>query len=124
MVTIPQPITALADREQRIAMTYDEFLARVSDSLHAEWINGVVVIFMPPNDRHQALVRTAQAYFLTGDEERAEVVCNLVERIVDCPDFRTPGAGRNGCIDQFVMEAGHDHRLVHAIGGKRIELPI
>src|SRR4029078_8319000 len=59
-----------------------------------------------------------------GDEERAEVVCNLVERIVDCPDFRTPGAGRNGCIDQFVMEAGHDHRLLHAICGKRIELTL
>ncbi|MFN8538416.1 MAG: Uma2 family endonuclease [Thermomicrobiales bacterium] len=56
MVTIPQPITMLADREQRIAMTYDEFLARVNDSLHAEWIDGEVVIFMPPNDRHQALV--------------------------------------------------------------------
>jgi Uma2 family endonuclease len=56
MVTIPQPLTMLPDREQRIAMTYDEFLARVNDSLHAEWIAGEVVLFMPPNDRHQALV--------------------------------------------------------------------
>jgi Uma2 family endonuclease len=56
MVTIPQPLTALTDREQRIAMSYEEFLARIDESLHAEWIAGEVVIFMPPNDRHQALV--------------------------------------------------------------------
>lgn len=56
MVTIPQPITMLADREQRIAMTYDEFLARVDETVHAEWANEEAIIFMPPEDRHQALL--------------------------------------------------------------------
>jgi Uma2 family endonuclease len=56
MVTIPQPITMLSDREQRIPMTYEEFLARINEAVHAEWIDGEVVVFMPPNDRHQALV--------------------------------------------------------------------
>ena len=56
MVTIPQLITMLTDREQRIAMTYDEFLARIKEPIHAEWIDGEVVVFMPPSDRHQALV--------------------------------------------------------------------
>jgi Uma2 family endonuclease len=56
MVTIPQPITMLADREQRIPMTYDEFLALVGESVHAEWANEEAVIFMPPEDRHQAIL--------------------------------------------------------------------
>lgn len=56
MVTIPQPITMLADREQRIAMSYEEFQALIGETIHAEWDGGEVVIFMPPSDRHQALV--------------------------------------------------------------------
>src|SRR5215203_1333853 len=56
MVTTPQPITMLPDREQRIAMTYDQFHALIDETVHAEWIDGEVVIFMPPSDRHQALV--------------------------------------------------------------------
>jgi Uma2 family endonuclease len=56
MVTIPQPLTMLPDREQRIAMTYDEFHALVGETVHAEWANEEAVIFMPPEDRHQALL--------------------------------------------------------------------
>ncbi len=56
MVTLRQPITMLADREQRIAMTHEEFLLLFNEALHAEWVNGEVVIFLPPSDRHQALV--------------------------------------------------------------------
>lgn len=56
MVTIPQPITMLADREQRIAMTYEQFLALVGETVHAEWANEEAIIFMPPEDRHQALL--------------------------------------------------------------------
>ena len=56
MVTLGQPISMLANREQHIAMTHDEFLLLIDEAIHAEWINGEVVIFMPPSDRHQALV--------------------------------------------------------------------
>lgn len=56
MVTRPQPLTMLPDREQRLAMTYDDFLALVDEAAHAEWANEEAIIFMPPDDRHQALV--------------------------------------------------------------------
>lgn len=56
MVTIPQPLTMLPDREQRIAMSYEQFLALIDGSVHAEWANEEGIIFMPPSDRHQALV--------------------------------------------------------------------
>ena len=56
MVTRSLPLTMLPDREQRLAMTYDDFLALVDEAVHAEWANEEAVIFMPPSDRHQALV--------------------------------------------------------------------
>jgi Uma2 family endonuclease len=56
MVTIPQPIAMLADREQRVAMTYEQFHALIGETVHAEWANEEAVIFMPPDDRHQALL--------------------------------------------------------------------
>lgn len=56
MVTLRQPISMLTDREQRIAMTYAEFHAFVAETTHAEWVNEEAIVFMPPDDRHQALV--------------------------------------------------------------------
>jgi Uma2 family endonuclease len=40
-------------QEQRIPMTYEEFLAYGDDTTHAEWVNGEVIVFMPPHLRHQ-----------------------------------------------------------------------
>lgn len=56
MVVIRQPLTMLTDREQRIPMGYDEFAALVSEAVHAEWAHEEAIIFMPPDDRHQALL--------------------------------------------------------------------
>src|SRR5687768_12911542 len=42
--------------EQRIPMTYAEFIERFEDSTHAEWVNGEAIIFMPPSIRHQDIV--------------------------------------------------------------------
>jgi Uma2 family endonuclease len=47
---------APASHERRLIMTYDEFLERVGDDNHAEWVNGEVTIFMPPRTIHQRLV--------------------------------------------------------------------
>jgi Uma2 family endonuclease len=50
------PVTdALERKEQRFTMSYEDFLAYVDEDAHAEWVNGEVTIFMPPNDRHQAV---------------------------------------------------------------------
>jgi Uma2 family endonuclease len=41
--------------EQHIPMSYDEFLEFATD-IHAEWVNGEAIIFMPPKTIHQQLV--------------------------------------------------------------------
>lgn len=45
-----------ADPTQRLKMTYEEFLAFASESQRMEWVNGEVIIHMPPLVRHQKLV--------------------------------------------------------------------
>ncbi len=40
-------------QEQRLRMTYEEFLAWADEDVHAEWEDGEVIIFMPPKTRHQ-----------------------------------------------------------------------
>lgn len=39
--------------EQRIPMSYEEFLAQIDEDAHAEWVAGEVIVFMPPSPRHQ-----------------------------------------------------------------------
>ncbi len=41
---------------QRLAMTYQEFLAWADEDTHAEWVDGEVVVFMPPRMIHQDLM--------------------------------------------------------------------
>jgi Uma2 family endonuclease len=56
MVAAPERIVMLPDREQRLKLSYAEFVARVDESAHAEWADGEAIIFMSPKERHQALV--------------------------------------------------------------------
>ncbi|MBI3913489.1 MAG: Uma2 family endonuclease [Chloroflexi bacterium] len=37
-------------------MTYEEYLAWVDESIIAEWVDGEVIVHMPPKDRHQDIV--------------------------------------------------------------------
>jgi Uma2 family endonuclease len=55
MVATPQRITMLPDREQVFLMSYEEFVAQIDESAHAEWANGEAIVFMSPKARHQAL---------------------------------------------------------------------
>ncbi|MDP9372091.1 MAG: Uma2 family endonuclease [Chloroflexota bacterium] len=41
--------------ERRLPMTYEEFQAWEDEGRHGEWVDGEVIVFMPPTDRHQAL---------------------------------------------------------------------
>jgi Uma2 family endonuclease len=43
-------------QEQRLTMSYEEFLTWVGEDTHAEWVNGEVTIFMPPKTAHQRIV--------------------------------------------------------------------
>jgi Uma2 family endonuclease len=40
--------------ERRFPMSYDDFLVW-ADDVQAEWTDGEVTVFMPPNDRHQVI---------------------------------------------------------------------
>lgn len=45
-----------AVEERRLAMTYEEFLAWSDEDVHAEWVDGEVIVFMPPSIRHQEII--------------------------------------------------------------------
>jgi Uma2 family endonuclease len=42
--------------EQRLTMSYEEYLAYGEDTTHAEWVNGEVTVFEPESTRHQEVV--------------------------------------------------------------------
>lgn len=50
------PVQRVWQTEQRISMTYAAFEQTISESSHAEWVNGEAIIFMPPSIRHQDMV--------------------------------------------------------------------
>lgn len=55
MALAQQPNEPVFEEEQRLPMTYDEFLAWADEDVHAEWANGEVVVFMPPSIKHQRI---------------------------------------------------------------------
>jgi Uma2 family endonuclease len=51
-----QPPTAPTTQEQRLRMTYEEYLAWADEDVHAEWVDGEVIVQMPPKEPHQRVV--------------------------------------------------------------------
>jgi Uma2 family endonuclease len=45
------------EEAHRLRMSYEEFLAWSNEDTHAEWVEGEVIVFMPPKDRHQDIVQ-------------------------------------------------------------------
>ncbi len=56
MAATTELLVMLPDREQTLPMSYDEFVSRVAEDAHAEWVDGETTIFMSPKERHQALI--------------------------------------------------------------------
>jgi Uma2 family endonuclease len=46
-------IDTVADELPRLRMSYEEFLDWSGDTTHAEWVDGEVIVFMPPLELHQ-----------------------------------------------------------------------
>lgn len=46
----------ISDFELRIPMSYEQFLTEIGEDIHAEWVNGETVLFMPPKPDHQRIV--------------------------------------------------------------------
>jgi Uma2 family endonuclease len=64
MAAVRHPNDPPPDQEQRLTMTYEEFLAWADEDVHAEWANGEVVVFMPPSDKHQVVAGLFYALML------------------------------------------------------------
>jgi Uma2 family endonuclease len=60
MMTRPNPesqvVVAPTRQEPRLRMSYEEYLAWADENVHAEWVNGEVIVQMPPKIRHQRVV--------------------------------------------------------------------
>ena len=53
-----QPPTEQTTQDQRLRMSYEEYLAWAGEDVHAEWVNGEVIVQMPPKRPHQRVVAT------------------------------------------------------------------
>lgn len=55
--TVAQQLTTSPERGvQRLKMTYEEFLAWADEDVRAEWVDGEVIVYMPPKEIHQEVV--------------------------------------------------------------------
>jgi Uma2 family endonuclease len=59
-----QLTTARPTEDVRLRMSYDDFLAMLGEGVHAEWVDGEVIVFMPPKTKHERLSRLL--YYLLG----------------------------------------------------------
>jgi Uma2 family endonuclease len=51
-----QSIKTHADQAQCLRMSYDEYLTWAEEDIHAEWVDGEVILQMPPKQPHQLVV--------------------------------------------------------------------
>jgi Uma2 family endonuclease len=51
-----QRLLTPAQSDERLTMTYEEFLEWAHEETRAEWVDGEVIVFMPPKPLHQHLV--------------------------------------------------------------------
>jgi Uma2 family endonuclease len=60
MMQTPEVVASETDNSiqdsPKKTMSYEEFLAWAGEDTHAEWVNGEVIIFMPPLDPHQTVI--------------------------------------------------------------------
>lgn len=86
--------TPLREEAYRLRMSYEQFLQWANEDVHAEWVDGEVIVFMPPNSRHQGLVGFLTTLFISSEnlhrltEERAEGAADLVIEVVSQDSVR------------------------------------
>src|SRR6266571_6296083 len=51
-----QASVAQPGQAPRLRMSYEEFLAWADEDVHAEWVDGEVIVQMPPKEPHQRVV--------------------------------------------------------------------
>lgn len=86
--------TPLREEAYRLRMSYEQFLQWANEDVHAEWVDGEVIVFMSPNSRHQDLVGFLTALFISSEnlhrltEERVEGAADLVIEVVSQDSVR------------------------------------
>lgn len=58
---VQQATAPAAVQEQRLTMTYEEFLTKIDEGAHAEWVEGKAMVFMPSK-----VARQGVSTFLSG----------------------------------------------------------
>ncbi|MGH2521560.1 MAG: Uma2 family endonuclease [Anaerolineales bacterium] len=56
MTTLEAPAKPITTEPERQRMSYEEFLAWAGEDTRAEWVNGEVILLMPPKHPHQRMV--------------------------------------------------------------------
>jgi len=56
MTLVRTPVKRVPTEKERLRMSYEEFLTWADEDVHAEWVNGEVIVHMPPKDTHQNIV--------------------------------------------------------------------
>ncbi len=51
-----QTPTSQTHQAQRLRMSYEEYLTWANEDVQAEWVNGEVIVHMPPKPQHQRVV--------------------------------------------------------------------
>lgn len=105
---------ATADFELRIPMTYEQFLTELSEDVHAEWVNGETILFMPPTPEHQdvvsfllALIRLYVNHFKLG-------------KVLTAPVEMKPTPDSNSREPDILFVAQEN---LHRIGKSKLEGP-
>ncbi len=101
-----QTITPPEAAERRLKMTYDEFLARADEDVHAEWVDGEVTVFVPPSIRHQRLV--SLLHYLLGLYTDLR---NLGEVLVAPVEMRLEPQGSSRVPDLLFVAKANASRL-------------
>jgi len=91
---------------ERLKMTYDEFLAWADEDMHAEWVNGEVILHMTAKQKHQTIVGFLYELFaLFNQFFRAGVFLMAPHQMKLAPD----GPGREP--DVLFVSREHANRL-------------
>jgi Uma2 family endonuclease len=103
----------LLDREEtgmvRLRMSYQEWLDRVDEQAHSEWVDGEVIIYMPPGQAHQDdefFLATLLRLFVDMRDLGKVMIAPFEMRLANINSSREP--------DIIFIAKRHLHRLTDA----------
>lgn len=92
--------------EQRLKMSYEEFLAWSDEDTHAEWVDGEVTVFMPPLTIHQRIT-----FFLARLIALYVDLFNLGEVLIPPYEMQLRPGSRSREPDVMFVAREHQERI-------------